>query len=676
MSYEKRPYILFGGDYNPDQWDERTIAQDMKYFREAHINTVILPVFSWASLEPSEGQYEFGRLDHILDVLEENRLHYILATPTSAQPAWMSRKYPEVLPVDIAGRKRTHGMRVFFCVNSEKYRERAAAVAARMAERYGGRKGLSGWHIANEYGTSCYCDTCQRRFREWVRERYGTIEEVNTRWHTSFWGRTLTSFEEIMLPTELNDDYRFYPAVELDYQRFKTDSTIECFENEYRIVKAASPKLPVFTNISGYLKKLDQFAMVPHMDVAGWDNYPGPRDPRSLPALKHDIMRAAKDGESYYVAEQSPAQQNWQPYNKLKRPGELRRLAYQGLAHGSDSSLYFQMRQSVAGQEKLHGAIISRVGSDTTRTFREAAQLGSELEKLGARFVGGRTAAEVGLLFDWDSWRAAELCSGPTKDLDYLEDVRRFYEPFYIRNVPVDILKSSASFDRYRIIVAPLLYMMKGDAAERLERFVRDGGTLVTTYMSGYADENDRCVFGACPGPLRRVTGVWVEETDALYPDECNALRWTDGDSPASYPCDLLCDLVHLDGARAIAVYEKDFYAGMPAVTEHAWGDGKAYYVATRPSAEFLSFFAGRLLASAGVRPVLASSGQLEITRRDREGVSTWFVISFDEAEGYVELGGEDFRNLLTGETLRGRTAVAPGDVLVLGRDAPAERKI
>ena len=341
MWKDKRP-ILFGGDYNPDQWDDAVIEEDMRLFEQAGVNLLVLPVFSWAKLEPEEGRYEFAWLDGILNKIWEHGIHVFLATPTSAQPAWLSKKYDDVLPVDIAGRKRTHGMRVFFCVNSVHYRERARALAEALAERYRDFPGLAGWHVANEYGTYCYCENCQRKFRDWLRRRYGTVEELNSRWHTSFWGRTVYDFDEVMVPDERNDDYRFAPAVQLDYMRFVTDSTIECYENEAEVLKAATPHLPVFTNISGFIKKLNQFEMVPHMDYAGWDNYPAPTDEPAFPAFKHGIMRAARDGAPFLVAEQSPNQQNWQPYNKLKRPGEIRRIAYQGLAHGADSSLFFR----------------------------------------------------------------------------------------------------------------------------------------------------------------------------------------------------------------------------------------------------------------------------------------------------------------------------------------------
>lgn len=248
MHSKKTPFVLYGGDYNPEQWDDATIEQDMQLFKKAGINLVTLPVFAWAKIEPREGEYHFEWLDKILQKLWENKIYVIMATPTTAQPAWLSKNYPEVLPVDIAGRKRTHGMRVFFCVNSEKYRERAAAIADEMAKRYSAYPGLVAWHVANEYGTYCYCENCQRKFRIWLEKRYGTIENLNDKWNTAFWGRIVYDFDEIMLPTELNDDYRFNPAIQLDYMRFVTDSTVECYLNEADILKNI-PRISLYSVI-------------------------------------------------------------------------------------------------------------------------------------------------------------------------------------------------------------------------------------------------------------------------------------------------------------------------------------------------------------------------------------------------------------------------------------------
>ncbi len=663
--------IYYGGDYNPDQWDDATIDEDMRLFQKAGINLLTLPVFSWAKLEPDEGVYDFEWLDKIIDKIWANGIYVCLATPTTAQPAWLSTRYPEVLPVDIQGRKRTHGMRVFFCVNSLKYRERAAAIAEEFAKRYAHHPALAMWHVSNEYGTYCYCPTCQAKFRLWLRKRYGSVQELNNRWHTTFWGRILTSFEEVTLPTELNDDYRFNPAIQLDYMRFVTDSTAECFLNEYRVLKKYNPEIPVQTNMSGYIKKLDQSELTKNLDVVGWDNYPWPDDPPYFVAMKHDIMRGLKGGQSYVLTEQSPNQQNWQPYNRLKRPGEVRLLSYQAMAHGADTCLFFQMRQSIAGQEKFHGAIISHAGHENTRVFRECETLGQELEQIGDAFLTARTPAKAAILFDWNNWWALELASGPSKDMDYLKTISRYYQAFYRKNISVDIVNPSASFDGYDLIVAPMLYMTKEGVAERLTEFVRQGKTVVTTVMSGLVDENDRCIFGEYPGKLKEVLGIWVEEVDALRPYESNRMQMN-GVMPlpkASYSCGFLCDLLHTRQAEALAVYESDFYAGMPCVTRNQFEKGTAYYIGTDPDDEFLADFFDQVCKDCGIEPVYEAEEAVEVTRRVNEKETTIFVLNHNHQPSWVDFGEDILTNLVTKETKTGRCEIAGRDVWVLKKE-------
>ncbi len=668
---KKAQKIYYGGDYNPDQWDAGTIDEDMRLFNKAGINLLTLPVFSWAKLEPDEGVYNFGWLDEIIDKIWEHGIYVCLATPTTAQPAWLSTRYPEVLPVDIAGRKRTHGMRVFFCVNSLKYRERAAAIAEEMAKRYAHHPALAMWHVSNEYGTYCYCPNCQAKFRLWLRRRYKTVEGLNENWHTTFWGRIVTGFEEVTLPTELNDDYRFNPAIQLDYMRFVTDSTAECFRNEYQVLKKYNPEIPIQTNMSGYIKKLDQFTITKNLDVVGWDNYPWPDDPPYFVAMKHDIMRGLKGGQSYILTEQSPNQQNWQPYNLLKRPGEVRRLSYQAMAHGADTCLFFQMRQSIAGQEKFHGAIISHSGRENTRVFRESAILGAELDRIGDAFLEGRTPAKAGILFDWNNWWALELSSGPSKDMDYLKTVSLYYEPLFRKNISVDILSCDAKLTEYDLILAPMLYMTKEGAAERLEDFVREGGTLVTTVMSGLVDENDRCIFGAYPGKLKDMLGIWVEETDALRPWEKNSMKMEKSAylSKEEYECGFLCDIIHPEGgAEVLARYGTDFYAGAPCVTVNHFGAGKAYYIGTWPEQSFLEELIDKICEDCGLKPPYASAEGVEITLRVSERARVVFVINHNKEEAWVDFGAEELLNLLNGEKMTARTAIAQGDVIVAKR--------
>lgn len=635
----------------------------MRLFRLAGVNLVTLPVFSWAKLQPAEDVYDFGWLDRVMDLLAKNGIYACLATSTAAQPAWMSKKYPDMLPVDVDGRKRTHGKRVNFCPNSADYRRLATEMARRLAERYKDHPALLLWHVANEYGTYCYCEHCAAAFREWVKARYGTLEEVNRRWNLSFWDHTIYDWDEIAVPSELNDDNKWYQEIALDYTRFMTESSLGCFRAERDAIKKITPDVPVTTNISGYIKKLDQFRFAEYLDIAGWDNYPSPTDDAGTVALKHDLMRGLKDGP-FLMMEQSPNQQNWQPYNKLKRPGEVRMLSWQAIAHGSDSVMFFQLRQSRGGVEKFHGALISHEGSENNRVFRESAALGAELRRAGA-IVGSRSRAEVAIVFDWSNWWAVELSSGPSRDLQYFEQVNKYYGMFYRRNIPVDFVRPDADLSKYKIVVLPLLYLLKDGCEKNFESFARSGGTVIGSFFSGIVDENDNVTLGGYPGKLRKLFGVWVEETDALLPGEQNEVRAAEGSGLPDAPCGLICDLLHAEGAKVLAVYGKEFYAGMPCVTENRFGEGTAYYVATDPEPAFLQAFVDGICAGRGVAGVMDTPQGVEAARRYKDGRVFTFLINHNRTETGVALDGA-YDDLLEARRLSGTIVLKPYGVLVL----------
>lgn len=661
-------FVYYGGDYNPEQWPEEIWQEDMRLFRQAGVNLVTLPVFAWARLQPAEDQYDFAWLDRILDLLHANGIAVCLATPTAAQPAWMSRLYPDILPVDEQGRQRTHGKRVNICPNSPSFRRFAREIVVRMAERYSHHPALAMWHVANEYGTYCYCRNCEQAFRKWLENSYGSVDVLNERWNTAFWGHTVYNWEDVVVPSECNDDNKWYQPIMLDYMRFMTDSNIACFNNEAEVLRAANPLIPVMTNMSGFIKKIDQFRMTAGMDVVGWDNYPSPQDDRSMVAFKHDLMRGLKGGQSYLMVEQSPNQQNWQPYNVLKRPGEVRKLSFQALAHGSDSVLYFQMRQSIAGVEKFHGAMISHVGHEHTRVFHECARLGAECRCIGDAVSGARTTSRVAILFDWDNWWALELSSGPSCDLQYLPLVVKYYKAFYERNIPVDVLPFDGDFSGYDLLITPLLYMLKPGVAAAITDYVRQGGHLLTSFFSGIVDANDRVLPGGYPGDLRDVLGIWVEETDALLPDHTNRMDITEPDSrlQGPYRCSLLCDIVHLRGARALAVYGEDFYAGTPCLTEHDYGQGQAWYVATDAEDRLMKDLADKIIDRLELRTPLTVPEGIEVTCRHKAEQDILFIINHKPEAVKIDLGSGSWTNLLTGKSLAGGHQLAAWDVLVL----------
>jgi beta-galactosidase len=680
MINKKLPAIYYGGDYNPDQWPEEIWAEDMRLFKLAEINILTLPVFSWAKLQPNEETYDFGWLDRILDLIAKNGIYVCLATSTAAQPAWMSKKYPEILPVDVEGRKSRHGGRQNICPNSPKYRELSAKLAGKLAERYRNYPGLLVWHVSNEYITHCYCENCAAAFRNWLKSRYGTLEEVNRRWYMNFWGHTVYDWEEIVPPSKLGGDYICFQGMCLDYKRFMSDSILECYLGEYRAIKAFTPDIPVTTNTWGLINNIDWHRWAEYMDVAAWDHYPAVNpampDPITTAALRFVFIRGIKNGQPFMLMEQTPSQQNWAPYNTLKRPGVMRLWSFQALARGADSVMFFQMRRSIGACEKNHGAVIAHAGHENTRVFRECAQLGRELKGLGDTLLDSRLRSGVAILMDIDNWNAVDLSSGPSKDLKYYSQIEKYYHSFYELNIPVDVVNPTADLSGYRMVVAPVLYMVKPGVAERIKNFVKQGGYFVTTFFSGIVDGNDRVTPGGYPGELRDVFGIWVEEMDALPPEMKNSIvmKETLGGLHGSYECGMLCALPHLEGAQALAVYGKDFYSGMPVLTENQFGQGKAYYIASDPEAGFLKSLVKYLCDQKGIKAPLEVAAGVEVTQRfkgeargqTREEFT--FLLNHNDEEVTVHLKDGCYTELLSGQEWRGEKALNGKDVAILQR--------
>lgn len=404
--------ILYGGDYNPEQWPEDTWEEDMRLMKLAHIDVVTLNVFSWASLQPSEDTYSFDKLDRIIETVTKHGMKICLATSTGAHPAWMARRHPDILRTEFNGMKRKFGSRHNSCPNSPTYRKYAQALAQKLAKRYQSCDNIVAWHISNEYGGECYCENCERAFRKWLQNKYKTIEAVNEAWDTAFWGHTFYDFEDIVLPNMLSEHFDVnrttFQGISLDYRRFNSESILDCFRLEYDTIHAITPNIPITTNLMGNYQPLDYQMWAKYMDFVSWDNYPAYNATLEDTSFKHDLMRGLKQGKPFALMEQTPSVTNWHPYNALKRPGVMRLWSYQAVAHGSDTIMFFQIKRSIGACEKYHGAIIDHAGHENTRVFREISQLGAELDKIGSLTLGARTDAKAAIIFDWDN------CGQPT----------------------------------------------------------------------------------------------------------------------------------------------------------------------------------------------------------------------------------------------------------------------
>ena len=631
--------ILFGGDYNPEQWDEETWQEDMRLFKLAHVDTVTVNVFNWAMLQKDEDTYDFSKLDQIIDLCVKNNLNIILATSTSAHPAWMARKHPDILRVDAYGIKRKFGGRHNSCPSSPTYHYYSKELARRIALRYKDVKNIIAWHISNEYGGECHCDLCQDQFRLWLKKKYQTIENVNIAWNTSFWSHTFYDFEDIVLPDFRSEEFMReevstnFQGISLDYRRFNSDNLLTCYRGEYEVIKQITPHIPITTNFMGAYKHLDYQKWAPYLDFISWDNYPTYDALPYQSAFNHDLMRGLKQGQPFWLMEQTPSVSNWHPYCALKRPGVMRLWSYQALGHGSDTVLFFQMRRSIGACEKYHGALIDHAGHENTRVFREMEALGNELIDLKESILNTRIHSKVAIIFDWDNWWVTSLSAGPSCLINYKEEVETYYQFFYTNNIPVDLISDQDDFENYDLLIAPMLYMVKTGVDQKINDFVQHGGTFITNYFSGYVNEND-LVQEAYPGKLSDVLGIWVEEIDALPKDKENHFIYHN----KTYPCHIACDLLHLQGATSLSVYQDDFYQGRPVLTKNQYGKGTAYYIATRSNEDFYQEYLKTICNDLNIHPLLDVPQGVEVTKRENDVYEYYFILNHLEQSVSISL--------------------------------------
>ena len=657
------PHILHGGDYNPDQWPESVWDEDMRLMKLANCNTMTVGIFSWVRLEPEEGKFDLSWLDLVMDKLSSNNFYAILATPSGARPAWLSQKYPEVLRVRPDRHRNLHGVRHNHCMTSPIYREKTQTINRILADRYKGHPALIAWHISNEYNGECHCELCQNEFRKWLQKKYhDNLEELNKAWWTAFWSHSYTDWSQIESPSPVGEI--FQNGLNLDWKRFSNDQIFDFFLNEIQPQRELTPDIPITTNFMGLFSGINYPKFAQYVDVISWDSYPAWHTTSSdwelgaYTAFIHDQNRSMKNGKPFMLMESTPSHTNWQPIPKLKRPGMHKLSSLQAIAHGSDTIQYFQWRKSRGGPEKYHGAVVDHVGHEHTRVFEDVAELGEILKKLDP-IIGSTTQAETAIIFDWENRWAIDGLQGLGNDRrNYVETTVSHYIPFWKKGIPVDIIAEEADFSNYKLILAPMLYMIKTGVAERMRKFVENGGTVVSTYWSGIVDENDLCFLGGWPGKdLRSLFGIWDEEIDTLSPNERNTVvinASNDLGLSGVYEARDYFSLIHAEGAQVLATFGQDFYAGRPAITVNNYGNGFAYYVASRNDNRFLDDFLFSLSKKINLKRVMnvdLPQGVTIQSRTHRE-YRYIFIMNFNPREISIGLDNIKYINIITGEII------------------------
>lgn len=662
--------ICYGGDYNPEQWPEAVWEEDVALMREAGVNLVSIGMFSWALLEPREGEFDFAWLDRLIELLHTNGIRIDLGTPTASAPAWFFHAYPQSRVVTREGGVLGFGSRGMPSPSSPDYRRACLRITSELAKRYGSHPALALWHVHNEYGAPVsedYSAASTSAFRTWLSKRYGSLAGVNTAWGTRFWGQVYGEWEHVGVPSVAASVVN--PAQRLDFARFSNDALLSCYTAERDMIRNFS-SVPITTNfMAGACPATDLWAWGREVDIVSNDHYLTAADSRNEVglALAADLTRSVAGGKPWLLLEHSTSGVNWQPRNVAKRAGEMSRNAFSHLGRGADAIMFFQWRASRSGAEKFHSAMLPHAGTKS-RIWNEVKELGQELGAM-AEVRGSRVRADVAILWDQESFWAQDLEWRPSIDLDHRERIDAFYDRFWRDGIQVDFAHPSQDLSAYRLVVAPASYLLTEASAANLTRFVESGGTLLVSYFSAAVDENDAVHEGGFLAPLRRALGITIEEFLPLRAGEALTVSLNGGpglpELTGQVNGDVWAEDIVLEGAQVVGIYSDGPVPGAPAITRHSPSSGTGWYVSTRVSTTELSAIMAAVYADAQIEPSGNTEG-LEVVRRHGENNTYTIAINHTDTEEKITGLDADTIDLLTGVASPGSANVAAGSVRLL----------
>ena len=667
--------IWYGGDYNPDQWPEEVWDDDVRLMKKAGVNLVSVGIFSWAKIETSEGVYDFDWLDRIIDKLGEAGVAVDLASATASPPMWLTQAHPEVLWKDYRGDVCQPGARQHWRPTSPVFREYALKLCRAMAEHYKGNPYVVAWHVSNEYGCHNrfdYSEDAEHAFQQWCEERYGTIDAVNDAWGTAFWAQRMNDFSEIVPPRFIGDGNFMNPGKLLDFKRFSSDALKAFYIAERDTLAEITPDLPLTTNfmVSASGSVLDYDDWGDEVDFVSNDHYfiPGEAHLDEL-AFSASLVDGIARKDPWFLMEHSTSAVNWREINYRKEPGQLVRDSLAHVAMGADAVCYFQWRQSKAGAEKFHSAMVPHAGEDSA-VFRDVCELGADLNKLSDEgILGSRLAkSRVAVVFDYESEWATEHTATPTQHVHHVDEPLAWFRALADQGMTADVVPVRGAWDDYEMVVLPSVYLLSEETTRRVRDYVVGGGRLVVTYYTGISDEKDHVWLGGYPGSIRDVVGVRVEEFMPMGDDFTGVpdrLELSNG----AVAHDIADVIGSVDGtATVLETFKDDPWTGMdgaPAIVAHTFGEGRSVYVGARLGRDGIALSLPEILDSLGMAEAGGNDGRvLHVEREGADG--SRFVFSFNRTHETVRVPVEGEVVVSSFADVDGETAsIKPNGVIV-----------
>lgn len=685
--------FTIGVCYYPEHWPKSMWENDLKRMLDVGIQVIRIAEFAWMKFEPEEGVFTFDFFDEFMALVERYpAMKVIFCTPTATPSAWISEKYPEILPVTIDGQTIHHGMRRHYNYNSPKYRELTARICHKLAEHYCHHPSIVGWQIDNEFNggggpNTFYSESDHKAFRNFLKDKYKTLDHLNEAWGTVFWNQTYTDWEQIYL-ARYTSARSHNPHLALDEKRFFSHSAISYAQLQYDILKQYLPEGQFITS-NGLFHHLDYNELIgtgidfisvntyPNqgtnsnkiMTQRGFDDDSPSESPENLNDRKWSwiLSNARAHSPNFAIIEQQTGANGW--LNRMParspRPGQMSLWTFQSIAHGADFINFFRWRTCTFGTEMYWHGILD-YDNLPNRKLEEFGKLSKNIGRI-SHLAGSKSKANVALVRDYDNiWDGEyDIWHGPLRgesEVGWFNAAQRNHTPFdiaYMRKC-----SKVEDFAKYELLVYPHASILTKETADLLKAYVAQGGTLIMGARTGYKDEFGRCYPMEMPGLVKDLFGIAVHDFSLLsFKDADQKAVWDGEEIDAIVFNDILTPIN--ENVQVLAEFKGNYYDGKPAFTVNSYGKGEAYYF----GAGFNSKMADRILRKLGFSNPYGNIVDLpeccEIVVKEKHGEEYLFILNYSDDDEVIKIK-EPSVDLITGRNLTGSITLEKYGVLVL----------
>ncbi|MFP5211177.1 MAG: beta-galactosidase [Acidobacteriota bacterium] len=649
------PSLLLGAAWYPEQWPESRWEADLELMQKAHIHLVRVGEFAWDRMEPEEGHYDLDWLERAIDLAGKHGIFVVLGTPNKRPPEWMIQKYPEVLATP-EGYHSPNTAPWQFNFSSQKYRQFIRAIDEQLARRFGHNPYVIAWQLGNEIGPASYDDATRKDFQAWLKVRYGTLDELNRRWHTDYHSTRYTDWSQIPLASDTG-----YPALQINWYRFVTDTWRSFEKNEVNAIRPyADPRQLITTNLMGWYDNFNQYEVMKDLDFAAWDDPLGKRggfyDPVDNGA-RNDLARSLKH-RNFWIMETT--------FGSNIAKGEMRAAIWADIGHGADTVSYWQWRDALNGSEEYHRGQIVNADGTPAPIYKEIAQTGSEFDKADHALAGTSVHADVAIVYSYDSrWALQWQRNGKEPPFKPVQELLSYYRPLHELGNSIDVVAPTDNLAQYKLVVAPGMQLLTAAAAANLKRYVQNGGNLVLGERSGLLDDDASRWPALQPGPLRPMLGGSVAQYFALPKPVLVSGEW--GNAEAKTYAEQL--QVDDPGTRVMMRFGRynGWLDGQPAVITRKVGKGSITYFGVWMDAAAMKKAARWMMKSSGVTPDLPSVPEgVDVQRRTGDSKDVLIFENFSTSPETFTLPSVR-RSVLSGNAEKSVTLPAYG-VAVLAK--------